>query len=197
MVESGIIAEVEEGRPWRGGRRGRGVRSIYLSPSGSVKALMAHGKDRHYWTQLRAALTAGVWSSSAPAKTPNNHFLSWSELIRKFNKHCTGFQDVAEIAAQTQVLSLWLSADAVDEDQLGSEPDGQLCLASECILLPERVQEATAGYQALKKLQGTRSDVRSPSLSFITHSVSSVSPLCPRLLRVRVWRAVRLSRLPV
>ena len=125
---------------------------------------MAHGKDRHYWAQLRAALTAGVWSSSAPAKTPNGYFLSWSELIRKFNKHCAGFQDVAEIASQTQALSIWLSANAVDEDQLGSEPDGQFRLASECMLLPECIQEATAGYEALKKLQSTRSDVRLPSL---------------------------------
>ena len=125
---------------------------------------MAHGKDRHYWAQLRAALTAGVWASSAPAKTPNAYPLSWSELIRKFNKHCAGFQDVAEIASQTQALSIWLSANVADEDQLGSEPDGQLRLASECMLLPERVQEATAGYDALKTLQSTRSDVRRHSL---------------------------------
>lgn len=125
---------------------------------------MAHGKDRHYWTQLRAALTAGVWSSSAPAKTPSGYkSLSWSELIRKFNKHCPGFQDVAGIASHTQALSVWLSANAVDEDQLGSEPDGQLRLASECMLLPECIQEVTAGYEELKKLQNTRSDVRPSS----------------------------------
>lgn len=121
---------------------------------------MAHGKDRHYWAQLRAALTAGLWASSVPAKNPHGSTLSWSELIRKFNKHCTGFQDIAEIASQTQALSIWLSANVVDEDQLGLEPDGQLRLASECMLLPERIQEATAGYQVLKKLQSTRSDVR-------------------------------------
>ena len=125
---------------------------------------MAHGKDRHYWAQLRTALTAGVWSSSSPAKTPKGYFLSWSELIRKFNKHCAGFKDVAEIASQTQALNIWLSADTLDEDQLGSEPDGQLRLASECILLPEHAQEPTEGYQVLKKLQSTRSDVRFPAL---------------------------------
>lgn len=132
---------------------------------------MAHGKDRHYWAQLRAALTAGVWASAAPAKTPNGYSLSWSELIRKFNKHCPGFQDVAEIASQTQALAIWLSANAADEDQLGSEPDGQLRLAAECMLLPERVQEATAGYDALKTLQSTRSDVRRPSLSLHAHPI--------------------------
>lgn len=133
---------------------------------------MAHGKDRHYWTQLRAALTAGAWASSAPAKTHNGFFLSWSELLRKFNKHCAGFQDVAEIASQTQALSIWLSANAADEDQLGSEPDGQLRLASECMLLPERVQEAAAGYDALKQLKSTRSDVRRPTLHLYTHPTS-------------------------
>lgn len=125
---------------------------------------MAHGKDQHYWAQLRAALTAGVWASSAPAKTPNGYFLSWSELFRKFNKHCPGFHDVAEVVSQTQALSIWLSANATDEDQLGLEPEGQLRLASECMLLPERVQEATVGYNALKKLQSIRSDVRQPPL---------------------------------
>lgn len=126
---------------------------------------MAHGKDRHYWAQLRAALTAGLWTSSAPAKTPNGStFLSWSKLIYKFNKHCAGFQDIAEIASQTQALSIWLSANATDEDQLGLEPEGQLRLASECMLLPEHVQEVTAGYEALRKLQSTRSDVRRPFL---------------------------------
>lgn len=126
---------------------------------------MAYGKDRHYWAQLRAALTAGLWASSAPARSPHSTtLLSWTRLIHKFNKHCAGFEDIAEIASQTQALSIWLSANAVDEDQLGSEPDGQLRLEAECMLLPERVQEAITGYEALKKLQNTRSDVRRPLL---------------------------------
>ncbi|KAG9312488.1 hypothetical protein JVU11DRAFT_6875 [Chiua virens] len=134
-----------------------------------------HGKDRYYWTQLRAALNAGVWASSAPAKAPHGKFLTWSELIRKFNKHCIGFQEVAEIASQTQALSIWLSANAVDDDQLGSEPDDQLCLASECMLLPERVQEATAGYETLKKLQSTRSDSLLFALAYYAYALGDPS----------------------
>ena len=153
-----------------GRRRGRDIIKPDLDPDLEL-AEMAHSKDRHYWTQLRAALTAGVWASSAPAKAPNGRFLSWSELLRKFNKHCPGFKDIAEIASQTQALSIWLSANATDEDQLGSEPDGQLRLASECMLLPERIQEAIPGYDALKKLQSTRSDVRRPPLSLRTHLI--------------------------
>ncbi|KAG6372063.1 hypothetical protein JVT61DRAFT_8771 [Boletus reticuloceps] len=145
---------------------------------------MAHGKDRHYWAQLRAALTAGVWASSAPAKTPGGGALTWSELIRKFNKHCTGFQDVAEIASQTQALSIWLSANATDEDQLGSEPDEQLCLESECMLLPERVQEATPGYEALQKLQSTRSDSLFFALAYYAYALGEPSQCLDYLSKV-------------
>ena len=56
-------------------------------------------KDKHYWSQLRGALTAGQWSSNFPAKAPNGSALTWSELFRKFNKHCHGFRDITEVAS--------------------------------------------------------------------------------------------------
>jgi hypothetical protein len=55
---------------------------------------MALAKDRHYWIQLRLALTAGQWSSPTPAKTPKGIALSWSELFRKFNKHVKGCRNL-------------------------------------------------------------------------------------------------------
>lgn len=48
---------------------------------------MADDKEKHYLSQLQAALTAGHWESTSPAKTPNGYPLSWSELFRKFKKH--------------------------------------------------------------------------------------------------------------
>ncbi|KAI6131742.1 hypothetical protein EV401DRAFT_1919508, partial [Pisolithus croceorrhizus] len=116
---------------------------------------MAHAKDRHYWSQLRAALTAGHWSSETPAQAPNGSPLSWSRLFYKFNKHCKGFQDVTEISAQTRLLSLLLGANSADEDVLGNEQDGELRLGEECILASERVEEATGSYQTLQNLENS------------------------------------------
>ncbi|KAI5983730.1 hypothetical protein EDC04DRAFT_3008055 [Pisolithus marmoratus] len=116
---------------------------------------MAHAKDRHYWSQLRTALTAGHWRSKTPAQAPNGSPLTWSKLFYKFNKHCKGFRDVAEIAAQTRLLSLLLGANSADEDVLGNEQDGELRLGEECMLAPERVEEATGGYQTLQNLENS------------------------------------------
>ncbi|KIN96741.1 hypothetical protein M404DRAFT_162388 [Pisolithus tinctorius Marx 270] len=116
---------------------------------------MAHAKDRHYWFQLRTALTAGRWGSETPAQAPNASPLSWSRLFYKFNKHCKGFQDVAQIAAQTRLLSLLLGANSVDEDALGNEQAGELRLGDECVLAPERVEEAAGGYQTLQSLESS------------------------------------------
>lgn len=120
-----------------------------VCPSQSV---MAHAKDKHYWTQLRTALTAGHWKAETAAQAPNAKPLSWSQLFYKFNKHCRGFQDVAEIAVQTRTLVLLLEANATDGNVLR--------LGHECVLAPERVQEAHEGYQALMKLESKHSDVR-------------------------------------
>src|SRR5260370_21435770 len=74
-------------------------------------------KERHYWTQLRAALTAGQWCSPSPAKSTKGDFLSWPELFRKFNKHCVGYKDVAEVASQTHALAkILLETHSDDED---------------------------------------------------------------------------------
>lgn len=123
---------------------------------------MSQPKDRHYWTQLRAALTAGQWSSTTPAKAPNGTPLSWSELFRKFNKHCKGFRDVVEIASQTQALALQLAACSTDgdEDGVGHCENFPIELGSESQVVPERLEEASAGYEVLKKLESSNFDVR-------------------------------------
>lgn len=121
---------------------------------------MAHGKDKYYWSQLRAALTAGQWSSPSPAKTPKGIALSWSELLRKFNKHAKGFKEVAEVASQTQALTLLLDANAAEIIQNDGESDGHLALGTECMLPEERIEEATGGFEVLIKLEASNFDVR-------------------------------------
>lgn len=115
---------------------------------------MAHAKDRHYWTQLRTALTAGNWRADKAAQTPKAEHITWSKLFYKFNKHCRGYQDVAEMAVQTRSLALLLEASA-DGDEM--KLDGEYVLAQ------ERVQAAYEGYQTLSKLESKHSDVRTAS----------------------------------
>ncbi len=157
---------------------------------------MSNPKERHYWTQLRAALTAGQWRSSAPAKTPSGTALTWSELFRKFNKHCKGFQDVAEVASQTRSLAKLLSEPYPDEDEDAevavstgaSEKRGQLDLHEESMLAEKYVEMASNGYTALKALGSSNSDVRSRFLlcSLRPHLTLIDNILCPCILLIRI-----------
>ena len=127
---------------------------------------MASGKDRHYWIQLLATLTAGNWDVALPAKTPNGAPLPWSELLRKFNKHCHGYSDVAELASQTQALALVLESGAGGHDaekdptKFANSFSNALDLDNECILPQEQRDEASAGYSTLKGLRGSDKEVR-------------------------------------
>jgi hypothetical protein len=159
---------------------------------------MAHAKDKHYWTQLRAALTAGQWSSPSPAKAPNGSPLSWFHVIRKFNKHCKGFQEVAEVASQTQALCMWLGANTTNVDQLGVECDDDILLLDECILPPERIGEGKGGYEILKGLDSKNFDVRPLSVFGVgAENCHVVSSACTCVLRVRPGPALRVSLLLV
>ncbi|PCH34790.1 hypothetical protein WOLCODRAFT_139578 [Wolfiporia cocos MD-104 SS10] len=134
---------------------------------------MANAKDKHYWKQLRETLTAGRWDHSFPAKTPNGAPLSWSELIRKFNKHCIGQTSVSELASQLQALSLLISANSSDRSLDANEisSHGPLALGQECILPEERMEEALAGYNALKKQQTSNSDSISLAIAYYAYAL--------------------------
>lgn len=118
---------------------------------------MASGKDKYYWSQLLATLTAGSWDVSSPAKALNGTAISWNELLRKFNKHCHGYSDVSELASQTQALSLLLT---VDEAQATEDGGGPLDLDAECVLAGERMEEGSTGYAALRSLHSVDREVR-------------------------------------
>ncbi|KAF8229254.1 hypothetical protein L208DRAFT_1439479 [Tricholoma matsutake] len=135
---------------------------------------MSH-KDRHYWAQLRSALTGGQWSSNYPAKTPNGSLLSWSELFRKFNKHCRGFNDVAEVASHTHALANLLSANSTNDDQDDAPRSGEylLDLSNECLLPNDLIDEATRRYNLLKGLKASNFDSLNSTLAYYAYAMGN------------------------
>ncbi|KAF7305491.1 hypothetical protein HMN09_00801900 [Mycena chlorophos] len=147
---------------------------------------MATTKDKHYWGQLRASLTAGQWAAPFPAKAPNGTPLSWSELFRKFNKHCAGYRDVAEVASQTQALSLLLSANSKDQDRDDPPESGRysLALGTECVLVEERKPEAQTAYDVLKKIESSNFDTLNFALAYYAYALGDPSACLAHLEKV-------------
>ena len=115
---------------------------------------MALTKDKHYWTQLRTAITAGQWDSEAPGKDLKGYALDWANLLRKFNKHCPGQNEFAEVVSQTHHLYLQLAA-GQQESAIGDSQHAQasrLGLGDDNTLTEERLQEGQTGYDVLKAL---------------------------------------------
>ena len=111
---------------------------------------MALTKDKHYWTQLRAAITAGQWDSNLPGKDPKGTPLNWANLLRKFNKHCPGQNEFAEVVSQTQRLYLQLAAG--QQKPVIDYQTGPLDLGDDAILLEERRKEGQTGYDVLNAI---------------------------------------------
>jgi len=112
---------------------------------------MALTKDKHYWTQLRTAITAGQWDSNVPGKDLKGSTLNWANLLRKFNKHCPGHNEFAEVVSQTHHLFLQLAAGQQKSDSDSSQRS-QTCpldLGDNTILPEERQREGRAGYDVL------------------------------------------------
>ncbi|KAF5368047.1 hypothetical protein D9758_004500 [Tetrapyrgos nigripes] len=152
---------------------------------------MSTPKERHYWSQLRAALTAGQWLSSAPAKAPNGAPLPWSELFRKFNKHCRGYTDVAQVASATQTLAVLLAANSKskNEDQdewVVERKEGEyaLELGEECILPAERKKDGLEAYEALKKLESANFDTLNFALAYYAYAVGNPTECLAHLAKV-------------
>ncbi|KAG6819512.1 hypothetical protein H0H93_011170 [Arthromyces matolae] len=143
-------------------------------------------KELHYWAQLRLALTSGQWSAKYPARTPNGIALPWSELLRKFNKHCKGFRDVAEVASYTQALALLLAANSSDEDQDDQPSDTEypLELGQECMLAEERLEEGRAGYEVLKGLNSSNYDSLHFALAYYAYALGDSEKCLAHLANV-------------
>ena len=150
---------------------------------------MSTPKERHYWSHLRSALTAGQWETSLPAKALNGTPLSWPELFRKFNKHCRGYDDVAEVGRQVQSLALLMwakeTAEAAGVQQSGQDTAGDneegkrglLALGEECLVPAEHREEAKAGYDILQSLQSSNFDQIHMTLAYYAYALGDPS-LC-------------------
>ena len=140
---------------------------------------MAQTKDKHYWTQLRAALTGGFWGSSTPAKNFKGSPITWTELLRKFDKHCHGYTDVSQIANRTQGLALHIAGTHTEGELDGDDKSGEdsLALGTESVVVGEYADEARVGFEVLKNLESeySNSDVRL-QLSFL-HSLALLNGL--------------------
>ncbi|TFK98375.1 hypothetical protein BDV98DRAFT_606935 [Pterulicium gracile] len=147
---------------------------------------MAHPKDQHYWAQLRSTLTTGQWSSLSPAKTPHASPLSWSELLRKFNKHCRGFSDISQVVTHTRTLALLLRANSKDDDQddVSAEEEWPLSLGSTCKLAEERKEEARVAYDALIKLNCNHHDTRNMALAYYAYALGDPSGCIAHLEKI-------------
>ena len=137
-----------------------------MEKSGEIEPVMAAAqtKDKYYWSQLRIALTAGCWGSPCPAKAFRGGPITWTDLLRKFNKHCHGYTDVSEIASQTQALALLVAGGPSDRelDGIGYHHEELLALGTESVAADEHAVEVEVGYKVLRGLEAenTNSDVR-------------------------------------
>ncbi|KLO16848.1 hypothetical protein SCHPADRAFT_937555 [Schizopora paradoxa] len=134
---------------------------------------MADDKEKHYWTQLQAALTAGHWESPSPAKTPNGYPLSWSELFRKFKKHSKQ-PGPPEAVLQTHFLSLLLKASKLTVKELDSDDDDtaadDFALGKEYILYEERREDAQKAYDSLQQLKSS-DDLAKLALAYCAYAL--------------------------
>lgn len=140
---------------------------------------MALTKDKHYWTQLRTATTAGRWDSDFPGKDTKGNTLNWANLLRKFNKHCSGKNEFAEVVSQTHHLYLQLAAgqqkSVIDGSQLSQA--GSLDLGDDTTLPEERQKEGQTGYDALNAIPSPSevSPVESHAHSRLNRNLKSTS----------------------
>lgn len=144
----------------------------------------ANYKAVHYEHELNAALCRGAWAESSPAKTHKGVPISWSELLRKHQKHCKSpnskkqsyftcsyldlfFPVVSAVAQQTRDLSLLLVASGptptafspADFDFDCSESDNVFNRGEEYILSDERQASAKPILAALLEADGGDSGV--------------------------------------
>ncbi|KAG8942346.1 hypothetical protein FRC04_003798 [Tulasnella sp. 424] len=126
----------------------------------------ANYKAVHYEHELNAALCRGAWAESSPAKTHKGVPISWSELLRKYQKHCKS-PNIIAVAQQTRDLSLLLVASGptptafspADFDLDCSESDNVFNRGEEYILSDERQASAKPILAALLEADGGDSGV--------------------------------------
>ncbi|KAF9509208.1 hypothetical protein BS47DRAFT_1397092 [Hydnum rufescens UP504] len=138
---------------------------------------MAHNpKAAHYYQQLHATLLRGAWADSNPGRAPNGAVLDWSELLRKFRKHCTHHGDFANVVQQIQALALLMlsPSQSISPEALDGEVgdvSGPLPLKSEGVLRTERRDEAL---ECLNGLGSANEKSHSTELVHTMHMLSEI-----------------------
>ncbi|KAF8265291.1 hypothetical protein EI94DRAFT_1702610 [Lactarius quietus] len=150
---------------------------------------MAQTKDKHYWSQLRIALTAGSWGSPNPARAFKGGPITWTDLLRKFKKHCHGYGDVSEIANQTQALALLVAGGPTDYelDGISYHHEEHLILGTESVVADEHAVEAEVGYKILRGLEAenTNSDSLKLTLAYYAYALKDPAQCLSYLNQVR------------
>ncbi|KAF9059567.1 hypothetical protein BDP27DRAFT_1341214 [Rhodocollybia butyracea] len=149
---------------------------------------MSLTKSQHYWSQLRLALVSGQWASSDPAKNPSGQPLPWPELFRKFKKHCASDRELIEVVEQVRELALLISVNESlrsnsDGGEHGEEDEYLLELGNECMLAPERIDEARTGYDVLKKC-GSNFDTLNSALAYYAYALGKPEECLAHLAKV-------------
>ncbi|KAG9019248.1 hypothetical protein FRB90_004810 [Tulasnella sp. 427] len=128
--------------------------------------MAANYKAVHYEHELNAALCRGGWAESSPAKTHKGVPISWSELLRKHQKHCKT-PSLATVAQETRDLTLLLAASgasptsfsSTDFDVDSSESDNVFNRRDEYVLAEERQSSANRIVAGLSDADATNSGV--------------------------------------
>jgi hypothetical protein len=118
--------------------------------------------------------------------------LNWANLLRKFNKHCPGQNEFAEVVSQTHHLYLQLAASQQNRllMALNASQTSPLDLGDDAILPEERQQEGQAGYDVLNAIPSP-SEVR-PTKSHVYFGFNQTIP--KSTLLALAYYAYSLSR---
>lgn len=159
-------------------------------------------KSTHYQSQLLQSLASGPWLAPNPGRTPSgSRELAWSELVRKWGKHCGNSavgqegEVLAEIAKGTQVLGSALAS--ISPSTSASQSNHlhwKLQLEDECIVPDSspRYAEVSSAYEKLKGIKSS-SDVRTIHCRLLPWLIPFLdNPVSVSILRLCAFQTRRM-----
>ncbi|KIY62652.1 hypothetical protein CYLTODRAFT_426757 [Cylindrobasidium torrendii FP15055 ss-10] len=132
-------------------------------------------KPAHYLLQVQLVLTSGTFTdeNAFPAKDAKGYPISWTELLRKFDKHCTGehYAGIGLVARSVWQLSRAIAASEGDGPTEGEQETlYKLDPGATCILHGEkRKEQAREAYESIKKLP--KSDISHLALAYHAYAL--------------------------